>query len=105
MYGGCDPARRGCFMVNTAVELAPHDEAAEKMVADHFRRMEDAFRAALERSRAQDGLGPNAAAHASYLVAVAAGLLVLARAGVERGTAERIVDMALSVLQDERVSD
>lgn len=99
-YAAGDPARRGCLMVNTAVELAPHDKAAEDAAARHFRRMGDAFRAALERAQAADALAPGAdpAALAPYLVAVASGLLVLARVGVERGMAERIADTALVML-------
>lgn len=97
-YAAGDPARRGCLMVNTAVELTPHNAKAEAAVSRHFQRMEAAFRIALERS--PDALRPGAdpATLAPYLVAVASGLLVLARAGIERGAAERIAAAALASL-------
>lgn len=93
-----DPVRRGCFMVNTAVELAPHDPKAEAAVSQHFQRMEAAFRTALERSAGELRSGAEPAALAPYLVAVASGLLVLARTGIDRTTAERIVAAALNAL-------
>ena len=95
-YAAGDPARRGCLMVNTAVELAPHEPKAEAAAARHFKRMETAFRNALERSSLRPGADP--AGLAPHLVAVASGLLVLARAGIDRTAAERIVEAALSGL-------
>ncbi len=94
-YAAGDPARRGCLMVNTAVELAPHDSKTEDAAARHFKRMERAFRDVLERSAASLRPGADPASLAPYLVAVASGLLVLARAGIDRTAAERIVDAAL----------
>jgi TetR/AcrR family transcriptional repressor of nem operon len=97
-YAAGDPARRGCLMVNTAVELAPHDAQVKALVSRHFQRMEAAFRTALERSTGELRPGAEPAALAAYLVAVASGLLVLARAGVDRTTAERVVAAALDGL-------
>lgn len=95
-YAAGDPARRGCLMVNTAVELAPHEPKAEAAATQHFQRMETAFRRVLERSASGLRPGADPASLAPYLVAVASGLLVLARAGVDRTAAERIVDAALA---------
>jgi TetR/AcrR family transcriptional regulator, transcriptional repressor for nem operon len=97
-YAAGDLARRGCLMVNTAVELAPHEPKVEAATAQHFRRMETAFRSVLERSAAGLRPGADPASLAPYLVAVASGLLVLARAGIDRAAAERIVEAALSGL-------
>ena len=95
-YASGDPARRGCLMVNTAVELAPHEPKAEAAAAQHFQRMEAAFRRVLERSAQDLRPGADPASLAPHLVVVASGLLVLARAGVDRTAAERIVDAALA---------
>lgn len=97
-YAAGDPLRRGCLMVNTAVELAPHQADAKTAVSGHFARMEAAFRAALENVADTLPPGSDPAALAAHLVAVALGLLVLARTGVERVTAERIVTAALGSL-------
>lgn len=97
-YAAGDPARRGCLMVNTAVELAPHHPKAEAAAARHFKRMEAAFRNVLERSAAGLRPGADPVSLAPYLVAVASGLLVLARVGIDRTDAEHIIDVALSSL-------
>lgn len=97
-YAAGDPARRGCLMVNTAVELAPHQPKADAATAQHFKRMETAFRNVLERSAAGLRPGADPASLAPYLVAVASGLLVLARVGIDRTAAEHIIDVALSSL-------
>lgn len=97
-YAAGDPARRGCLMVNTAVELAPHEPKAEAAATRHFQRMETAFRDVLARSATDLRRGADPASLAPYLVAVASGLLVLARAGIDRTGAERIAEAALSAL-------
>lgn len=99
-YVAGDPARRGCLMINTAVELAPHEPKAGAAAARHFKRMETAFRNALARAAAELRPGADPDSLAPYLVAVASGLLVLARAGVDRTAAERVVDATLFALGD-----
>ncbi|RCV49411.1 TetR/AcrR family transcriptional regulator [Marinitenerispora sediminis] len=51
-----EEGRRGCFVVNTAVELAPHDERAARSVAASWRAIETALVSALVRARAQGEL-------------------------------------------------
>lgn len=99
-YAAGDPARRGCLMVNTAVELGPHRDEARAVAGRHFARMEAAFGAALRQSTGHLKRGSDPDALAAYLVAVATGILTLARAGIERGTAERIAATALDSLVD-----
>jgi TetR/AcrR family transcriptional repressor of nem operon len=43
---------RGCFCVNTAVELGPRDPEIAKMLATHARRVEDELATALARAQA-----------------------------------------------------
>lgn len=45
--------RRGCFVTNTAVELAPHDPGAARRVAASLGHLETALTAALVRAEAQ----------------------------------------------------
>jgi TetR/AcrR family transcriptional repressor of nem operon len=44
-----DPAQKGCFVVNTCIDLAPHEARAAAIVRDHRKRMEQAFAAAIRR--------------------------------------------------------
>lgn len=51
-----DGGRRGCFVVNTAVELAPHDPGATRRVQGSWDFVETALAAALMRANARDEL-------------------------------------------------
>lgn len=37
---GHDPSRRGCFMLNSVVELAPHDETVNQLLSAHIERVQ-----------------------------------------------------------------
>ena len=47
-----DGDRKGCFFVNTAAELAPHDAAIAQQLRGYFYRIESTFATVLERDRA-----------------------------------------------------
>ncbi|WP_405655469.1 TetR/AcrR family transcriptional regulator [Streptomyces sp. RK9] len=48
-----DTGRAGCFVTNTAAELAPHDPAADRRVELNWEQFETLLHAALTRARAQ----------------------------------------------------
>jgi TetR/AcrR family transcriptional repressor of nem operon len=49
-YGAiADSEHKGCFMVNTAIELAPHHELILKMVNDHRKKLENIFADAIQK--------------------------------------------------------
>ncbi|RKR86928.1 TetR family transcriptional regulator [Micromonospora pisi] len=50
---------RGCFVVNTAVELAPHDQSAQQRVAASWDHLEAVLASALIRAQAQGELVPD----------------------------------------------
>lgn len=89
--------RRGCFVVNTAVELAPHDAAAARRVQASWDYLETALTSALIRARAQGELaaGKDPRALARCLLTVVQGLRVMGKAGPEPG---RLRDAATQVL-------
>ncbi|ACK73782.1 transcriptional regulator, TetR family (plasmid) [Gloeothece citriformis PCC 7424] len=45
-----DKTHRGCFAINTAVELCPHDRETQQRIAKNLQRIEDAFYQALVRA-------------------------------------------------------
>lgn len=49
MSSGCADPKRGCFAVNCLVELAPHDEEVQALLARHFRETEKILARAIER--------------------------------------------------------
>lgn len=75
-----------CFIVNSAIEVAPRDTQVHSRVTEHLRRLDTGFHAAFERAQAQghvtaSGLkDPKAAAR--LLTCATLGLLVAAKARV-----------------------
>lgn len=72
--------RRGCLLCNSAVELAPHDQAVEAKVTHHLGSLRTAFHQALAAEKGEQASNRIAAA-ADQLTASYMGLLVMAKAG------------------------
>lgn len=86
----CDRERRGCFLINSALETAPHDEVVAEAVGVHL----DAIRAFLLRG-VRAACAGSAEAAADHLLAVLLGVRVLARTRPDRGILVRTVRAAL----------
>ena len=89
-------SRDGCFLVNTALELSPHDAEIESLVADGFADAEHFFRTAIERGQAAAEISNavEAASTARALHTLLLGMLVLARSLPEPGLLQSIVKQA-----------
>lgn len=92
--------RRGCFLNNCAVEMAPHDPAALAKVSAGLGLMEEAFLEAIERGQAAGEISSRhgAAALARYLTGALNGLIVLAKAGRDRLALREVARIALAAL-------
>jgi TetR/AcrR family transcriptional repressor of nem operon len=92
-----DEHRRGCFLVNTAVELLPGDPGAARRVESSWDTVETALTSALTRARAQGELPPDRdpRALARFLLVVLQGMRVLGKGSPNpdrlRDAAERAV--------------
>ena len=88
---------RGCFVVNTAVELAPHDPLAARRVQANWDFLETALTSALIRAQAQGELAGDRdpRALARLLLVLMQGLRVMGKAGTEP---ERLRDAAAQAL-------
>ena len=75
----------GCFLVNTALELSPHDAEVESVVADGFADTEAFFRTTIKRGQASEEISNtvDAASTASTLHTLLLGMRVLARSRPE----------------------
>ena len=95
-----DGDRRGCLLVNTALEVAPHDPELQAAVAVRLGEIEAFFRRAITAAQADGSVPPDRDPSdlARLLLGVTLGLRVLARSKPERELLEGIVRPALSLL-------
>ena len=54
-----DKARRGCMLVNTGLDIAPHDPEFRKIVAREFSSNEEFFRSRIEAGQTSGALRPD----------------------------------------------
>lgn len=96
----CDERRRGCMVVNAAVEVIPHDPQAARRVEASWDTLETALTSALTRARAQGEIpeGKDPRALARFLLVVLQGMRVLGRAHPDPGRVRDAAEQALSVL-------
>lgn len=95
-----DRDRRGCFLVNSALEVAPHDKKLGGLIADRLAELE-AFFARLIRRAQNEGTVPRKRAGkdlARLLLGVVLGVRVLARVRPERSLLESLTRPALALL-------
>ena len=95
-----DGDRRGCLLVNTALEIAPHDPELGAEVAARFAEIEAFFRRAIATAQADGSVPPDRepADLARLLLGVTLGVRVLARSKPQRELLEGVVRPALALL-------
>jgi len=95
-----DPVNKGCFMVNTAVELSGQDKEIGDMVAQNKKNVEDALTRLVKKGQAdgQFSTKKTARAFARYLFSSISGLRVAARSGSDRRVLNDIVEVVLFTL-------
>ncbi|MFI0899168.1 TetR/AcrR family transcriptional regulator [Streptomyces sp. NPDC020983] len=95
-----DGLRRGCFVTNTAVELAPRDSAAARQVEAGWAVLETALTSALLRARAQGELpaGRDPRGLARMLLVLLQGMRVVGRAGADPERSRDAAAQALALI-------
>ncbi|MGK5697531.1 TetR/AcrR family transcriptional regulator [Streptomyces sp. URMC 128] len=90
----------GCFVVNTATELAPHDTAACRRVEHSWDQLETLLHSALLRAQAQGELdeGRNPRALARMLLVLMQGLRVVGKASADPARVRDAAEQALALL-------
>jgi TetR/AcrR family transcriptional repressor of nem operon len=99
-----DPDRKGCLLVNSALDVAPHDAEIGQVVAGYLDELRAFFRRNVEAAQ-RDGQAPrslDADEMSNHLLGVLAGVRVLARTGAKRKTLEGVVRPALALLERPR---
>jgi TetR/AcrR family transcriptional regulator, transcriptional repressor for nem operon len=95
-----DPDRRGCMLVNAALEIAPHDAEIGAEVAVWLGEIESFFRRAIAAAQAAGTVPAERDARdlARLLLGVTLGVRVLARANPDRKLLEGVARPALALL-------
>jgi TetR/AcrR family transcriptional repressor of nem operon len=97
----CDRDRKGCFLVNSALEVAPHDAKCGALIAKQFDEIEAFFKRSILAGQANKTVSPNVDATqiARLLLGVLLGIRVLARNKPNRGLLEGVAQPALALLK------
>jgi len=95
-----DRERRGCFLINSALEVAPHDKPLGALIADRLGEIERFFRRSIRAAQAEGTVPSNLVAKdlARLLLGVLLGIRVLARCNPERALLEGVARPALALL-------
>jgi TetR/AcrR family transcriptional regulator, transcriptional repressor for nem operon len=95
-----DRERRGCFLINSALEVAPHDRKLGSFIAERLAEIEAFFYRSIKAAQAE-GVVPQdrgASDVARLLLGVLLGIRVLARSKPERALLEGVARPALALL-------
>jgi len=95
-----DRERRGCFLINSALEVAPHDKELGALIADRLAEIEAFFRRSIKTAQAEGHVPRDRIAKdlARLLLGVLLGIRVLARSKPERALLEGVARPALALL-------
>ena len=95
-----DRERRGCFLINSALEVAPHDRQLGALIADRLAEIEDFFYRSIKAAQAKGAVPRNRVARdlARLLLGVLLGIRVLARSKPERALLQGVARPALALL-------
>jgi TetR/AcrR family transcriptional regulator, transcriptional repressor for nem operon len=95
-----DRHRKGCFLVNSALEVAPHQAECRAVIAEQFGEIEAFFKRCIAAAQADETASPDVDAGdvARLLLGVLLGIRVLARSEPNRAVLEGVVRPALGLL-------
>jgi len=96
----CTQSRRGCFAMNTTVELGPHDARVVKVLAAHHARVVDLLADVIRRGQAARVFRTDRRARdlAQFVFLVVTGMLTRSREALSVDEARRAADLALDTL-------
>jgi TetR/AcrR family transcriptional repressor of nem operon len=99
-----DRQRKGCFLVNSALEVAPHHAKCRAVIAEQFSEIEGFFKRCILAAQAAETVSfdVDAGDVARLLLGVLFGIRVLARTTPNRALLEGVVRPALALLDPPR---
>lgn len=96
-----DKLSKGCFMVNTTIELAPHDKEVAEIINQNMIDIEEALCLAIKRGQ-EDGhftKSQSALSLARFIFNNIAGLRVASKSNSEKNVFDDIVKVTMSALK------
>ncbi|MFF9491389.1 TetR/AcrR family transcriptional regulator [Streptomyces flaveolus] len=95
-----DLRERGCFVTNTAAELAPHDPVAARRVERNWDQLETVLHSSLTRARDQGELPPgrDPVTLARMLLVLLQGMRVVGKASADPARVRDAAEQALALL-------
>lgn len=95
-----DRSRKGCMLVNAALDVAPHDDEFQRIVAEVMTRIELFFRDCVQKGQEQGTITSTMSAEelGRHLLGVLLGVRVLARVRPDRILLEGVVRPAIELL-------
>lgn len=95
-----DKQHKGCFLVNSAVETAPHDKETNNIVCQNDEEVENAFYQVVKRGQANGEISTkqDARALARFLFNNIVGIQVTGKSATSKAAFEDIIRLTLSVL-------
>ncbi|MFO1086812.1 MAG: TetR/AcrR family transcriptional regulator [Reyranellaceae bacterium] len=99
-----DADRKGCLLINSALDVAPHDAEIGKVVSGYLGEIRAFFHRNIEAARKNGHVSRkiDAEAVSGHLLGVVAGIRVLARTGARRNLLEDVARPALALLEPAR---
>jgi TetR/AcrR family transcriptional repressor of nem operon len=95
-----DAEHKGCFLVNSAVELASHDQEINRMLCENDRQMEGLLIDAIEKGKKNNEITntQSASSLAQFIFNNIKGMRVTARATADKKVFDEIAALTLSIL-------
>jgi TetR/AcrR family transcriptional repressor of nem operon len=97
----CSQSKRGCFAMNTAVELGPHDPRVVKLLAAHHTRVVDLIAEVIRRGQAARVFRTDRSAQdlARFVFLVITGMVTRSKEALSAEQARCAADLALETLR------
>jgi len=94
---------KGCFMVNSRIELAPHDSGISDVVQENWQALEDAYQRAIKRGqeKGQIAKSHNPRALARFVLTNSWGLSAYGRGTADKKVFDDIIKIILSTLKND----
>jgi TetR/AcrR family transcriptional repressor of nem operon len=95
-----DKQHKGCFLVNSAVENAPHDKETNAIICQNDRELENAFSEVIKRGQTDGEIASkqDPRALARFLFNNIVGIQVTAKSATDKAAFDDIVNLTMSVL-------